>query len=191
MATNHDLLSLRASGPAYGQPLLLDGHSERVMTVEQLRLGAQWFARILTVAPENVRPRIVLVVRDRFRAAQWTLLALLNECLINPLNPESSELQLQAQMDKTAPHVVISDDGGLGWDAGPVTTLAASLLDSVLAPSDWGQRGSLAVRGDLLLYTSGTTSNPKGVLMRAAALSANVATAVGAFGYERAWTTAS
>lgn len=94
---------------------------------------------------------------------------------ITPLNYRLADAQLDALIDQLDTPLVIADEGYVGTVADRGTVLASSvLLDASLPPSD---QALPAVDDDspaVVLFTSGTTSAPKGVVLRHAHLIAYV-----------------
>lgn len=126
------------------------------------------------------------------RSAQAALLAsgLMAGCVVCPINPTASP-EVQARLLRHAkPRVVLHDGEALPADASGVREArAGALLDALetLAGVSLPPGG----QGGMLVHTSGSTGDPKGVLLSESHIGANVAFAVAHFGYDEHWVTGS
>jgi len=94
---------------------------------------------------------------------------------ITPLNYRLADAQLDALIDQLDTPLVIADEGYVGTVADRGTVLASSaLLDSSLPVSDQPLPDVDDESPAIVLFTSGTTSAPKGVVLRHAHLIAYV-----------------
>jgi long-chain acyl-CoA synthetase len=126
------------------------------------------------------------------RSAQAALLSagLMAGCVVCPINPAASPEARGRLLRHAKPKLLIHDGPAPPVEAaGAAESRPATLMDAlptrnlVTLPSDG--------RGGMLVHTSGSTGDPKGVLLSESHLGANVAFAVAHFGYDEHWVTGS
>lgn len=130
-------------------------------------------ARLLEVAG-GPGATFALVTESRLAQAALVAAGLMAGCVVCPINPAASA-EIRGRLIRHAGARLVITDAAL-VDGLPIASAAA------LPPG--GQ-------GGLLVHTSGSTGDPKGVLLREAHVGANVAFAIAHFGYDDAWVTGS
>jgi len=174
---------------------LIDAASDAKFTREDIGAAVYWMTgHINALSKKNnvTKPKISLVIANRFLAAKWITVGLLSECIVNPVNPDLPLNQIDNLLDTTQPDLVITDIQYI-YPKGKVLHFDAdSLPDSRSGTGKLEQFGErYNIKGDLLLYTSGTTGLPKGILLESSHLLANVQTAIDTFELQSGWVTAS
>jgi long-chain acyl-CoA synthetase len=117
--------------------------------------------------------------------------------IIHPVNPGLSTTMLQGQLRHARPDLLIADDGVEVPSAAAGALRCARWRDIFDRAGDAGRvvatqspdTAGMAAdeRGGLLVYTSGTSGTPKGVLLDCSRIGANVRHAISALGYEAGW----
>jgi long-chain acyl-CoA synthetase len=124
------------------------------------------------------------------RSAQAALLSagLMAGCIVCPINPTASP-DVQGRLLRHAKPKLVIHDASAPMDLGAREAHPGALMDAL--PT----RSTVALpsegRGGMLVHTSGSTGDPKGVLLRESHIGANVAFAVAHFGYDEDWVTGS
>jgi acyl-coenzyme A synthetase/AMP-(fatty) acid ligase len=147
----------------------------------------------------NIGPGSCIALRSErpLQQAVMIIAGLANGVIVNTINPGLSAAMLDGQLRHARPELLIIGEGGelpdsvaadlpcAHWDELFTAVkdfdpnVAAQAMDSMI-PSTEDLAG-------LLVYTSGTTGEPKGVLLHWRQIAANVRHAIDALGYEAGW----
>ncbi|HEY6559899.1 MAG TPA: class I adenylate-forming enzyme family protein [Polyangiaceae bacterium] len=131
---------------------------------------------------------IALYTESRLAQAALLTAGLMAGCVVCPINPIAKVDVLGRLVRHAKAVLLIADTTTPGLAAVGASTAQVSTLLQAL-PSRCTARpsaGSLA-RGGLLVYTSGSTGEPKGVRLSESQIAANVGFAVEHFGYDEEW----
>jgi acyl-CoA synthetase (AMP-forming)/AMP-acid ligase II len=164
------------------RPALLAPAEQRELSFGQL---ASLSARLAELAGGT---GATIAVCTESRLAQGALLAagLMAGCVVCPINPAASpevreRLLRHARARLLVGDVELAEAAALGARAAIAGSLLAGLAEApAVSVASEG-------RGGMLVYTSGSTGDPKGVLLNEAQIGANVAFAVSHFGYGEDW----
>lgn len=130
-----------------------------------------------------------LAIQDRFLLAQWLLAGLLCGYTVNPLNPDLSPQEIANVMKMADTVLLITDQDKTGADIP-----CAHVVQRGTCVNEMPEQPRVpvtALSGNLLIFTSGTTGDPKGVFLNAQQLMHNAQTAVDRFGFDGNWVTGS
>lgn len=159
--------------------------SGRTFTLTEIQAVAGRLAAIPGVGPGQ---RVGVVCGERAHQALLITAGLAAGLVVCPLDHAMPPRALEALLRHAAPELVLTDAAAqVRPESLPGTVLQAeALLSSAAGPSPLPDSGA----GGLLIYTSGVTGLPKGVLLDERRLGANVAFARDHFGYDAAppWT---
>jgi long-chain acyl-CoA synthetase len=175
--------ALRAgAAAAAGRPALLAPAEGAVLDFGQLVSLAE---RLLDLAGDT-GATIALCTESRIAQAALVSAGLMAGCIVCPINPTATTEVRGRLLAHARATLVVGDDAAA---SGARTVRPDALLDGL--PTRSSTRLPSAGRGGLLVHTSGSTGDPKGVLLREAHLGANVGFAIAHFGYDAAWVTGS
>lgn len=164
---------------------LIEAGTGRGVTLGDIWQTASWIENFSASRVGGKRTVVALAVTDRITAAKWIMAGLLCDVVVNPINPELPQPQIEALCNASPASVLVSDMPALSLHSG------IAVVSSYLTDEEDKARPRQIIIGDLLIFTSGTTGKPKGVVVTASMLNANVDTAITSFGYRARWKTAS
>lgn len=173
-----------SSNTSSGVRPYLIGHSGQEWHFDSVAASSAWLQGRLKREFGDTPLRVSLVIRDRFALAQWIVCALLSGITVNPINPDLPIEQIETVFAAAQPDLVVTDVQGISSNGRIVWNPSILKEEAEL-------RAPLQVTGLLLIFTSGTTGWPKGILLPAHQILANVHIAIDAFGFNATWTTAS
>lgn len=165
----------QALRPSQPDRAALVGPTGESLTTGQL---AQLAARLVGLRG----PGAVLALWTSDRLAQGALLAagLMAGCVICPIDPKASPGSVLRLLEHARADLLITDEELLEALQEPTTLTASALMAGLPSTLPTLPTGG---QGGLLVYTSGSTGEPKGVLLNEALLAANVCFAIDHFGH--------
>lgn len=178
--------TLRASCDARGARTAIITPADGIeLTFRQLAALAEH----LSTLTDGGATTIALITASRVAQAAVVPAGLMAGCVMCPINPTAAPDIQQRLVNHAQPRLVIHDGDAAPVDAkGARTIRTAELLDAASArPARASTLGSMPPSGGLLMHTSGSTGDPKGVLLSEHAIGANVAFAAEHFGYDESW----
>jgi len=126
---------------------------------------------------------IALHTESRVAQAAALSAGLMAGYVVCPIDPAASADAVARLVGHAKPTLLISDRAAPGIPADLRRAPPGPLLDALPAEAEVRDPG----RGGLLVYTSGSTGDPKGVLLSEANIGANVDFALDHFGYDEGW----
>ena len=141
--------------------------------------------------------RVVLYTESRLAQAAVLAAGLMAGCVVCPVNPAATNEAVARLVRHAGATVFVSDTEVPGvFDlarTGALRDVRTASLLGALSASDTAPplRSGLGASGGMLVYTSGSTGDPKGVLLDERHLGANVRFAIDHFGYDADWVTGS
>lgn len=170
---------------------LVEASSGRRVNRATLNGLAQYCTSLMQERSADDGATLSLAIRDRFLLAQWVLAGWLAGYTVNPINPELTAPEFNNILVMADSRLLVTDRHDLQLATCPVVFVDRT--PTFLAAENSASLGIelSQLKGGLLIFTSGTTGTPKGVLLTCEQLLNNAQTAVLAFGLQREWTTGS
>ncbi|SVE12695.1 uncharacterized protein METZ01_LOCUS465549, partial [marine metagenome] len=171
-----------------GKPVLIDGNGV-VATYQIMEEKSARIANLLTEMGTVIGDRVTVQV-DKSTDALWLYLGCLRAGLVfHPLNTAYQANELEYFLDNAEPRIVVGDEETtslLQTIAGPESTVIdiATLADHAReASTEFDTTTSAPDDLAALLYSSGTTGVPKGIMLSHGNLVSNAETLVLAWGF--------
>ena len=171
-----------------GKPVLIDGNGV-VATYQIMEEKSARIANLLTEMGTAIGDRVTVQV-DKSTDALWLYLGCLRAGLVfHPLNTAYQANELEYFLDNAEPRIVVGDEETtslLQTIAGPESTVIdiATLADHAReASTEFDTTTSAPDDLAALLYSSGTTGVPKGIMLSHGNLVSNAETLVLAWGF--------
>lgn len=172
--------------PEANQFEIIDGLGGHRSTAGELASLAKWFQnRFVT----KMNPVVALVIHEKFDLVRTTLALSQLAVTIVPLNPTSTENELEQYLRHSEVSFIITDAPTLmvGHDC---AVISISALPSELSQADEPASAD-HVRASFLFFTSGSTGVPKGVMLDPAMVVGNARLAIRHLPYKADTVTAS
>ncbi|MCC7075283.1 MAG: acyl--CoA ligase [Deltaproteobacteria bacterium] len=182
--------ALRASCVARGAGTAIIAPTDGVeLSFGQLAVLAERLAALT----DGGAATIALITSSRVAQAALVPAGLMVGCVMCPINPAAAPEIQQRLLTHAKPKLIIHDGAMPAPMVGSARTVHTSELLHALGelPSRSATSAPVPASGGLLMHTSGSTGDPKGVLLSERAIGANVAFAVEHFGYDEQWTAGS
>jgi acyl-CoA synthetase (AMP-forming)/AMP-acid ligase II len=145
------------------QPFIIEAESGQAMTYGQCLAAVSDLRRMIGAPPK----RIALALPGGITGAVLWLSALTGGHLLVPLIPDAAETEKARVTRLYTPDllVVTDEDAARGFDCATAIVITQPLCDEVIRQAQPGGPLMLPVPGRVALSTSGTTGEPKGVIL--------------------------
>lgn len=152
--------------------------SERLYTYGDLLAGARFVLHRLRQSQSNPGQAVLVAMDNGFAYVACLYAIWLNGQTAVPVSPQSTEQTLKRTLKDTGATMLLGSRNRLATPIGPAQELVVNSEDLQPRLSEFAGPESTNSAPDeskpaLIIYTSGTTSNPKGVMLSHAALKSN------------------